>query len=207
MKPKILFLENIKTNGISFDQFVEEFLFLLGNYGFIIVIIFGIMHPLFENPLSLLNLALAISILGIPLGFLVVFSSNLIGILILYFLAEKFNEKSNNVLFRRKVSEKVLNWIKETATWRHILVIGVPMIPTYPVKLAVPLSKVGFKKYMITLVGAYLFLYFGNSLIYFGLIGFITDNIPGYVSFILLLLFVIYVYFGKSFFKRSNLSK
>ncbi len=192
---------------ISFDSFVEELLFFLGNYGFIIVIIFGVMHPLFENPLSLLNMALAFSILGIPLGFLVVFSSNLIGIFLLYYFAIRFNEKSNNILFRKKVPEKILNWVKTTDTWRHILVIGVPMIPTYPVKIAVPLSKVGFKKYLITLVGAYVFLYFGNFLIYFGILGFISDGIPDYVSYILLIIFVIYVYFGKSVFKKNKINE
>ena len=191
--------------SFDFELFVDELLFFLGNYGFIIVIVFGVMHPLFENPLSLLNLALAFAILGIPLGFLVVFSSNLIGILLLYYFALKFNKKSNNILFKKKVPEKVLNWIKTTATWRHILVIGVPMVPTYPIKVAVPLSKVGFRKYMITLVGAYVFLYIGNFLIYFGILGFITENIPNYVSFILLLGFVIYIYFGSSFFKANEI--
>jgi len=189
--------------SFDFNLYVEEMLFFLGNYGFIIVIVFGIMHPLFENPLSLLNLVIAFALLGIPLGFLVVFSSNLIGIVLLYYFALRFNEKSNNILFRKKISEKVLNWVKTTDTWRHILVIGVPMIPTYPVKIAVPLSKVGFKKYLITLIGAYVFLYFGNFLIYFGIVGLITDNIPNYISFILLLTFVIYVYFGKSMFKKK----
>lgn len=191
--------------SFDFETFVDQVLFFLGNYGFIIVIIFGIMHPLFENPLSLLNLALAIEILGIPFGFLLVFSSNIIGILLLYYFAMKFNEKSSNFFFRKKVSKKVLNWVKNTDTWRHILVIGVPMIPTYPIKIAVPLSKVGFKKYLITLVGAYLFLYIGNFLIYFGLVGFITENIPNYVSFVLLLAFVVYIYAGKSFFNKNKI--
>jgi len=191
--------------SFNFEFFVEELLFFLGNYGFILIIVFGIMHPLFENPLSLLNLALSIAILGVPFGFLVVFSSNLIGIILLYYFALKFNEKSNNILYEKKVPEKVLSWVKETETWRHILVIGVPMIPTYPIKIAVPLSNVGFRKYMITLVGAYLFLYFGNFLIYFGVMGFITDVIPSFVSFILLSIFVVYIYFGNSLFKRSDI--
>jgi len=45
------------------------------------------MHPLFENPLSLLNMAIAFAILGIPLGFLTVFSANLVGIVLLYYFA------------------------------------------------------------------------------------------------------------------------
>lgn len=191
--------------SIDFSSFVDEAILFLGSYGFIIVIVFGIAHPLLENPLSLFNLALAISLLGIGLGYLVVFLSNLVGILLLYYVVYRFKKKQGNLLFEKKVTEKVLTWIKETAMWRHIIVIGVPMIPTYPIKLAVPLSDMGFKKYMITIVGAYLFLFFGNTLIYFGVLGFITDIIPTYVSFILLLAFVLYIYFGHKIFYKDKL--
>ena len=188
----------------SLELFVENALVFLQGWGFIIVIVFGIAHPIFENPLALFNLTLAITLLGIPLGYLVVFVSNLIGIVILYVLATKFNEKSNDFLFKKKVSKSALDWIRNTPLWKHIVVIGVPMIPTYPIKLAVPLSKVGFKKYMITLVGAYLFLFFGNSLIYFGVAGLISSIIPNYVSIILLVLLVLYIYFGKYLFQKVD---
>ena len=191
--------------SIDFSSFVDEALLFLGSYGFIIVIIFGIIHPILENPLSLFNLALAISLLGIGLGYIVVFLSNLIGIVILYILVDKFKKRSSGVLFKKDVAEKVLTWIRNTDTWRHIIVIGVPMIPTYPIKVAVPMSGVGFKKYMITLVGAYLFLFFGNTLIYFGMLGIITNNIPNYISFILLFGFVIYIYFGHRIFYKDKL--
>lgn len=193
--------------SIDFSSIVDEAILFLGNYGFIIVIIFGIIHPIIENPLSLFNLALAITLLGIGLGYIVVFVSNVVGILILYFLVNKLKERSNGYLSKKKVADKVFTWIRDTDTWRHIIVIGVPMIPTYPIKVAVPLSGVGFRKYMITLVGAYLFLFFGNTLIYFGITGIITNNIPNYVSFILLLTFVFYVYFGHRIFYKDKLNK
>ncbi|RLD64676.1 MAG: hypothetical protein DRI84_08445 [Bacteroidetes bacterium] len=79
------------------------------------------------------------------------------------------------------------------------------MIPTYPIKIAVPLSGVGFKKYLITIIGAYLFLFFGNTLIYFGVLGIITNNIPPYISFSLLLIFAIYIYFGHKIFYKDKL--
>ena len=189
----------------SLEVFVENALTYLNDWGFIIVIVFGIVHPILENPLALFNLTLAIAILGIPLGYIVVFASNLIGILILYLLATKFNSKTNDYLFQKKVSKSALIWIKNTPLWKHIVVIGVPMIPTYPIKLAVPLSKVGFKKYMITLVGAYVFLYFGNTLIYFGIAGLISNIIPNYISFLLLVLLVVYIYFGKNIFNKGKI--
>lgn len=193
--------------GIDFSSFLDNALLFFGNYGFIIVIVFGIIHPILENPLSLFNLALAISLLGIGLGYIVVFASNLIGILILYYIVYRIKKRSGEAIFEKKVAEKVLTWIRNTDTWRHIIVIGVPMIPTYPIKIAVPLSGMGFKKYMVTLVGAYLFLFFGNTLIYFGILGFITDNIPNYVSFILLSVFAIYIYFGHKIFYKDKLDQ
>jgi len=191
--------------SFDFSSFVDEAVLFLGNYGFLIVIIFGVAHPITENPLSLFNLALAISLLGIGLGYLVVFVSNLVGILILYYMVMRFKNSNKGALFEKKVADKVLTWVKDTATWRHIVVIGVPMIPTYPVKIAVPLSGVGFKKYLITIIGSYLFLFFGNTLIYFGVLGIITDNIPTYISFVLLSVFVLYIYFGHRLFYKDKL--
>lgn len=188
----------------SFELFVDNALLFLQGWGFIIVIVFGIMHPVFENPFALFNLSLAIALLGAPIGYAVVFVSNVIGILVLYVLATKFNEKSNDILFKKKVSKSTLDWVKNTPLWKHIVVIGVPAIPTYPIKIAVPLSKVGFQKYMVTLVGAYIFLFIGNTLIYYGIAGLITNIIPNYVAILLLVLLILYIYFGKHLFNKEE---
>lgn len=186
-----------------FELFVENTLLFLQDWGFLIVILFGVLHPLFENPLHLFNFSIAIALLGIPIGILVVAVSNVIGILLLYYFTRVVNDKSDNYFQRRKVSSSILRWVKETETWKHIIVIGVPLIPTYPVKVAVPLSGIAFKKYMITLCGAYLFLFFSNSLIYFGALGFLTNTIPTWISYILVLLLIVIVYFGKYIVKKE----
>jgi len=188
---------------MNLELFVDNALIFLNDWGFIIVIVFGIIHPLLENPLALFNLSLAIAIMGVPLAYITVFLANLIGILLLFYFTRMVNNKSDNFLSKKKISGKVLDWIKTTETWKHIVVIGVPMIPTYPIKLAVPLSGVSFRKYMTTLVGAYLFLFFGNTLIYFGVTGFISETIPNWVSFSLLLILVLYIYFGKYLFRKE----
>jgi len=191
--------------SLDLSLFVDEVILFLGNYGFVIVILFGIAHPILENPLALFNLTLAIALLGTAVGYIVVFVSNLIGILILYYLVMKVKNHKNKIFLKKNVPNKILEWARTTETWKHIVVIGVPLIPTYPIKIAVPLSGVGFKKYMLTIVGAYIFLFFGNTLIYYGVLGIVTDNIPNYVSFLLLLLFVIYVYFGNRIFYKEKL--
>ncbi len=192
---------------MDYTQLIDNLLVLLGNYGFLLVIFFGILHPLTENPWSLVTMTLSISLLGIFFGYLVLIISNIIGILLLYFIVCSINKKSNYFFHRKKISQKVLSWINNTESWRHIVVIGLPLIPTYPVKVSLPFSNMSFKRYFFTLLGSYFFLYTANSLIYFGVMGFITNNIPNYVSFFLLLLFALYIYFGKYLRKKWSLSQ
>jgi len=188
----------------SFETLVENALIFLAGWGFILVIIFGIIHPLVEGPFALFNLSIAIALLGIPIGYALVFVSNVIGIIILFLLARKFNDKSNDVLFRKKISKSTLEWVKNTPTWKHIFVLGVPAIPTYPIKIAVALSKLSFRNYMITMIGAYLFLFFANTLLYFGIAGLVANVVPQYVSFIFLVVLVLYIYFGKHMFNKEK---
>jgi len=188
----------------SFETLVENALVFLAGWGFILVIIFGIIHPLVEGPFALFNLSIAIALLGIPIGYALVFVSNVIGIIILFLLARKFNDKSNDVLFRKKISKSTLEWVKNTPTWKHIFVLGVPAIPTYPIKIAVALSKLSFRNYMITMIGAYLFLFFANTLLYFGIAGLVANVVPQYVSFIFLVVLVLYIYFGKHMFNKEK---
>jgi uncharacterized membrane protein YdjX (TVP38/TMEM64 family) len=188
----------------NIEEFAYYLLDVLQHWGFVLVIVFAIMHPLFENPLALFNLTLGIAILGIPLAYGLIFVSNVIGIMILWLLANKANKKTDYFLLKKQVSKKALDWIKETPLWKHIIVIGVPMIPTYPIKVAVPLSGVTFKEYMVTLVGAYVFLFLGNTLLYFGVFGVFLEGIHPIVSFVLLLTLVLYIYFGNKLFKGKK---
>jgi len=167
-------------------------------YGFWIILLLAILHPLTENPWSFLTMSIGLRILGIPLGYGTIFLGNIIGIILLYLIFHGIHQKTNYIAQQKKISKKVLEWVEQAETWRHIVVIGMPMIPTYPVKIALPLSNMSFRKYFLTLLGSYAFLYSAYSLLYFGLIGFITDAIPNSVAIICLAGFALYIYFGKS---------
>ena len=186
-----------------FTEFVDNALLFLQDWGFLLVILFGILHPVVSNPLHLFNMSLAIALLGPWLGYPIVIVANIIGILFLWYLTRMVPQ--DNILKRWKISDKVLTWVKETETWRHAIVIGAPTIPTYPVKLAIPLSGMSFKKYMYTLCGSYVVLIVANTLIHYGLVGFITNNVPNWLSFSILLVIVLYIYFGRRLFNRGNL--
>lgn len=181
---------------------VEEALIVLGNYGFIIVILFGILHPIIDNPWSFLTMSLSFTLLGIPFGFLLLLISNIIGILLLYLITKKIDNTSNHYLYDKKVSGSVLKWLESTPLWKHVLVIGVPLVPTFFLKIAFPFTTLSFKKYFITVLLSYLFLYSIYSMVYFGVLTFLTDNIPNYIGVILVSLFIAILYFGKDVYKR-----
>jgi len=186
------------------EFFISIFDFM-NQYGFIIVFVFAVMHPMFELPASVLNLTLSISILGIGFGFVFVIFGNVIGLLLLYVLSNTVHQKTNNYLYKKRVSSKILLWIKNTSMIKHAIVIGAPLIPTYPIKIGVAFSDITFKKYIYTMGLAYTILYIGNSLIYFGIFGLITDVIPVHLAVFLLFLFALFVYFGNKLFKKEEL--
>lgn len=179
-----------------YEEIINNFTYSLENYGFIVIIILGILHPLTENPWSFFTMSLSIQLLGVFIGFSLLIFANAIGLLILYLIAITINHKSNDYLLKKNISKKVLLWIKTTPTWKHIIVIGLPLVPTYPIKVALPFSKMTFTKSFSTLLMSYVFLYSVYSLVYFGVVGILSDNIPRTFALIMLLIFAIIIYFG-----------
>lgn len=189
------------------EGFLQDAIVYLGTFGFVMIVVLGILHPITSNPWSFLTLSLSISVLGIGWGYTVLFISNVIGIFVLYALVHLIRRKSHDYFHKKKYSKKALEWVKETPSWKHMIVIGMPMVPTFIIKLAIPFTSISFKEYFITLLGSYLVLFFGNTLMYFGITSLISDTIPDYVSYIILVLFVLYIYFGKQIRDKWQIDK
>ena len=103
---------------------VDQLLMFLGNYGFIIVILFGLLHPIIDNPWAFFTMTLSFTLLGVPLGFLLLIISNIIGIVILYLFIKRIDNKTEHFLYKKKISGVALRWLEETPTWKHMIVIG-----------------------------------------------------------------------------------
>lgn len=191
----------------SFEAFVESMIIILDQYAFILVILFAFIHPLFEGPLALFTLSLGIILLGPVIAFPLIFAFNILGSMLLFYLLKKVDKFSNYYLHRKKVSNDVLDWLQRTKKWKHVFVLGVPIIPTYPVKIGYLLSEPKFKEGMITMIFAYLFLFFGNTLIYYGVLTFLESGTSRVISIIILLVLVLFVYFGNDIFKKIGNTK
>lgn len=183
----------------------EELVATYQEYLIFLIVVFGILHPLTENPWSLFTLGIAIPVLGIPLAYAIILGSNLIGSIVLYGIIHTLHKKKDYVLQSKQYIGNALAWIAETPMYKHIIVIGLPTVPTYPIKVALPLSNMSFSRYLITIFGSYVFLITANSLIYFGIFGSVFNAIPTWVAAICLILFAIVLYFSTSI--RKTLTK
>lgn len=191
----------------SFEAFTSCALIVLEQYGFILVLIFAFIHPIIEGPLALFTLTLGIALMGAVPAYISIFICNILGFILLYYMVQKGDKFSNYYLHRKKVSSDILTWLKETKKWKHIFVLGVPIIPTYPVKIGYLLSEPRFKDAIKTMVGSYLFLFFGNTLIYYGFLNIFESGASRIISVILLVLLVVYVYFGNDVFQKIKRTK
>lgn len=183
-------------------SFTTDTIDFLGNYAYLIIILFGISHGIFDNPWSFLTMGLSLTLLPIPVAYTLLLVSNFIGSAILYYSLHYLNKRSNNYLYEKKVSKNILAWLENQPTWKHIIVIGMPLVPTIQLRLALPFTKMSLKRYLTIIIGSYLFLYTSYSLFYFGVISFITDEINKVTGIILLVGFCIFVYFGNDIRKK-----
>lgn len=183
-------------------EFFEHIITTYQDYLIILIIVFGILHPLTENPWSFFTLSIAIPVVGIPLAFIIILLSNLVGSILLYGIVRSLHKKKDYVLQSKKYIGGALNWIATTPMYKHIIVIGLPTVPTYPIKLALPLSSISFQRYIITIFGSYLFLMIANSLLYFGVFGTIYEQIPPWLGVTFLIVFVGLLYFSGTIKKK-----
>lgn len=185
------------------NQLIEQY----QNHIVLLIVVFGLLHPLTENPWSLFTLGLGITVLGAPLAYVVILSSNTLGVILLYGIMHWLHKRSNYRLQHSPHIGRALVWIAKTPMYKHIIVIGLPSVPTYPIKIAMPLTNMGFRRYLITLMGSYIFLTIANSLLYYGVFGLLFGDIPDWISVTLLVLFAILIYAGKDLrklFSKSN---
>ncbi len=166
---------------------------------FIAVVLFSLIHPIIDSPWSFLTMSLSLRTFGVIPGFSILILTNIVGIIIVYGIMCFTKTKTNNFFQKKKVSKKILDWLETTPLYKHIIVIGLPLVPTWPIKISLPLSGISFKKYVITITLSYVFLYSCYSFVYFGIVHFSGNQILGSI---LLILFALIVYFGRSITKK-----
>jgi hypothetical protein len=112
-----------------------------------------------------------------------------IGFSLFYVLVHYLHQKNNSQLELFIPTKKAIEWVKQQPTWKHIIVIGMPLVYTYPLRIAFTIQHKRFVPFWKETFLQYSFLTIANLLLYFGVIEFIFWDIPLWgISLILILL-------------------
>ena len=176
----------LETLWLSFESWVLS----VGFAGIIIIFLIAILHPTIEGPAALLLLTiLTILVDSVWLASLILLIGFAIGFSLFYYLVHFLYDKYGQRLERFSPTQKALQWVKDQPTWKHILVIGMPLVYTYPLRIAFTIQHKKFFPFWIETLMQYSFLTLANLLLYVGILELLFWNLP--IEFISILLFLL----------------
>lgn len=147
-----------------------------------IVILFALlacMHPLIEFPAGIISLTiLATYWNNVWLAFLFLYGWHLVGLALLYLMLKKLTPFTHMIHRRFPLTKNAITWIGKQPPWKHILVIGMPLTYTYPLRIGWTIHHYSFQRYMLQASCIYAFFYVGNFLLYIGFMQWVEGIIP-----------------------------
>jgi hypothetical protein len=180
---------------ISFWESLSATIIQFGIWGIAFILLLTFFHPTFEAPAAILLLTLlSVLLQSVWWATLLMLIAFTLGFLWFYWLVHALHKRSGFALNRFKISQQALKWVNAQPTWKHILVIGMPLIYTYPLRVAFTLNHRNLKDYALQTFAQYVVLSIGNLVLYFGLIQIIFLNAPWWVPSFVLTGFGILIY-------------
>jgi hypothetical protein len=174
---------------------LEQWVLSLGMTGIMVVFLLAVFHPTVEGPAAIFLLTLlTILIDSVWLASLVLLIGFSIGFSFFYFLVQYLHLKNNTHLERFTPTRKALAWVKEQPTWKHIIVIGMPLVYTYPLRIAFTIQHKTFLPFWKETFLQYSFLTLANLFLYFGIIEFIFLDLPLEIISVILFMVAIGIY-------------
>ena len=157
-----------------------------------IIFILSVIHPMISQPWSLLSVTVASIWFGIPLALLILWSGYILGMVLYYVVIRKIDEKYQ---FKKHPKfQKAIKWLDNTPGYQHAVSLGAPLVPTYLIKMMMPLSEKSFKSYMGVMIGAYIILTTSNVLLYYGIFVEALLGPRSWITFIILFILIISMY-------------
>jgi hypothetical protein len=174
---------------------LEQWVLSLGMIGIVVVFLLAVLHPTVEGPAALFLLTvLTILVESVWFASLILLIGFSIGFSFFYYLVHYLHLKNNAQLERFTPTKKALAWVKQQPTWKHILVIGMPLVYTYPLRIAFTIQHKTFLPFWKETLLQYSFLTIANLFLYFGIIEFIFLDLPLEIISILLFMIAIGIY-------------
>lgn len=157
-----------------------------------IIFILSIIHPMISQPWSFMTVTVASIWFGIPVALLILWSGYIIGMVLYYVIIRKLNEKYQFKKYPK--FQKAIKWLDDTPGYQHAISLGTPLVPTYLIKMMMPLSEKSFISYMAVMIGAYIILTTSNVLLYYGIFVEALLGPQSWITFIILFILIITMY-------------
>lgn len=157
-----------------------------------IIFTLSVIHPMISQPWSLLSVTVASIWFGIPLALVVLWSGYLIGMIGYYFIIKRFNQKYQWTTYPK--FKKAVKWLEMTPAYQHAISLGTPLVPTYVIKMMLPLTEKSFYHYMCVMIGSYVLLTISNVLLYYGIFVEALLGPRSWITFIILFILIVTMY-------------
>jgi hypothetical protein len=164
-----------------------------------IVLIFallGILHPLFENPAGILMITFLATAWQSPwLAALYLWGWNIVGLQLLYDLLHRVQPWGQRWLKKRNSSaSRFLTWLHHQPAWKHFLVMALPLVYTYPLRIAWTLWHPTRWRYTIQSACLYALFHLANIALYTGVLEVIDNRLPLWVFALILTGVALFIY-------------
>lgn len=165
----------------------EVWVLSLGSIGMVIVLLLALLHPTLEGPAAILLLTiLTIFFEDVWVASGVLWIAYTVGFTFFYYVIHWLHQKTNKVVERFTPTKKAIEWVRRQPTWKHIFVIGMPLVYTYPLRIAFTIQHQKFYPFFWQTFLQYGVLTVGNVLLYFGIMQLIFFDLPIWIITVIL---------------------
>jgi hypothetical protein len=165
----------------------EVWVLSLGSIGMVIVLLLALLHPTLEGPAAILLLTiLTIFFEDVWVASGVLWIAYTVGFTFFYYVIHWLHQKTNKVVERFTPTKKAIEWVRRQPTWKHIFVIGMPLVYTYPLRIAFTIQHQKFYPFFWQTFLQYGVLTVGNLLLYFGIMQLIFFDLPIWIITVIL---------------------
>jgi hypothetical protein len=197
MLNKNLYLKFVMMR-IMLDTFFEslpELILSLGLWGFFILCLFAILHPIIEAPAALILMTLmTLYTNSIFESIFILYIFHFFGFILIYLFIHRLKFSTLFKSNTRFSFPKVQSWYDSKKEWQHIFVMGLPLIYTYPLRIYWTLKIKSFISFIGKMTVIYTIMYMGNLMMYWGYVLVLERFITNQGVFLAMLIFVYLIY-------------
>ena len=180
----------------SFTQWVSTIPWLW------IVLVFAVLamlHPIIENPAGILMLTFLATAWESPfLAALYLWGWNVVGLQLMYEILHHLHPIGQSWIHKHLPStERFFLWLKQQPSWKHVLVIALPLVYTYPLRIAWTLWHPRRWQYTVQSSIIYALFHLANIALYVGFLEVIENRLPLWAFALILTVIAVLIYVVK----------